>query len=107
MNEQTLDELQRECLSIEEEINSIEGKKDYLKALKKEIEVKQEQMKKFAFEALLDGWENVMVLYQEHNEKNSTVCCDTNPLNNLECKRCAMIYLRKYIQNELANYLIM
>ncbi len=34
-------------------------------------------------------------------------CSDSDPKNIITCERCAMIHLRKHINQEIANFIIM
>jgi GTPase involved in cell partitioning and DNA repair len=117
-----LDELIKEAVDLDKEINTIEEKKQKIEEIKKEINIKEEQLKKSAFVAILNKYDKVLELYPEHHIESSTlkyeiemlddalnyeVCNDLSPINVTTCKRCSLIYLRKYIEKEIANFYIM
>ena len=121
---ESLEELQNEYIKIEDDINTIERKKEQLNKLKKEINLQQEQLKKSAFDALLSKFDKVLELYPEHkfddrvinalnNEKAIEIalkikpCTDLNPSNITICERCAILYLQKYMETQMANFYIM
>lgn len=124
----SLDELQKEFIKLEEDINSVDRKKEQLTKLKKEIDLKQEQLKKSAFGALLSKFDKILDLYPEHNINKNLIktvsgkdllddildialktesCTDINPTNTTICERCAILYLERYIEKEMANFYIM
>lgn len=124
---ETLEDLQKEYIKLEEDINRVDEKTEQLKKLKKEIDLKQEQLKKSAFEALLLKFDKILELYPEHNVGKlltktyngedpreaikiafkTEPCTDSNSTNITMCERCAILYLQKYIEKEIANFYMM
>jgi predicted nuclease with TOPRIM domain len=113
-----LDELIKEYSDLEKEIITIEEKKNRIEKLKSEISIKEEHLKKSAFETLLNSFDKLLDLYSDHHIEslnvktieealNTEMCTDMNPINVTTCKRCSLIYLQKYIEKEIANFYIM